>query len=102
MVVLAAALYLLVLGGYVQAWVFTDGYAPKPALFDLLEPFPLWPVGVLILAPLAMIGSFFTQPSTDLINPETPLGAIAVGLYMYVISASLIGALRAVQQKLAS
>lgn len=86
---LFAALYLLVLGGSMQAWMFTDGFAPKPLLYDLLAPLPLWPLGVLVLAPLAVLTSPFARAGTDLLSPDSWPGMLAVGLYLYVISAAL-------------
>jgi hypothetical protein len=54
-VLLAAGGFLLVWGGFIQAWPFTDGFAPQPALYEALTPIPLWPLAIFLLLPLAIV-----------------------------------------------
>lgn len=42
------------IGGQTQAWVFS-GVPPKPPLYDLLQPFPIWPIWIFLLMPLALL-----------------------------------------------
>jgi len=43
--------------GHIQSWVFSgkDAGNPKPPFFDLLEPFPFWPIWGLLILPLTFI-----------------------------------------------
>jgi hypothetical protein len=53
---LLGACILIGLGGWIQSWGFSDGLAgPKPLLYDALLPFPLWPVWVYLLTPVALL-----------------------------------------------
>jgi hypothetical protein len=44
----------IAIGGYIQAWAFTDMH-PKPPLYDWIRPFPIWPIWMLLLIPLAVL-----------------------------------------------
>jgi hypothetical protein len=45
--------------GQTQSWMFVDdaGVVPKPYLYDLLQPFPLWLLWVFLLSPLILISN---------------------------------------------
>ncbi len=42
----------IAIGGHIQSWAFSD-VPPKPPLYDLLRPLPIWPMWVTLLLPLA-------------------------------------------------
>jgi hypothetical protein len=83
-VLVASGCYLLVWGGFIQAWMFTDGFAPKPALYDLLTPLPLWPLSILLLLPLAVLSLPFGPQAFGLLAPDTFPGALAIALQLYL------------------
>jgi hypothetical protein len=44
-ILLLGIFVLIMIGSHIQSWAFTDGEEfglPKPPLYDLLRPFPLW------------------------------------------------------------
>lgn len=51
---------IILWGGHTQAWVFSDKDMglPKPFLYDLIEPFPFWIIGVFVFAPVGIFGNF--------------------------------------------
>jgi hypothetical protein len=51
LLVVAVRIFLAWAAG-IQGWVFGKEYLSKPALYDLLEPFPFWEIYVLIALPL--------------------------------------------------
>lgn len=55
---LFAILIAIAIGGRIQAWAFVDDVMPtppKPPLYDLLRPFPLWAIWMYLLAPLVLL-----------------------------------------------
>ena len=59
LIVMGVFLFLL-WGSHTQAWVFSDkdmGLS-KPFLYDLIEPFPFWIIGVFVFAPVGIFGGF--------------------------------------------
>ena len=53
-ILLFAVFVAVTIGGMTQAWAFSD-VGPKPALYDLLRPVPIWPIWMFLLAPLALL-----------------------------------------------
>ena len=51
---LFALLVAIAGGGKIQAWAFSD-LPPKPPLYDLLRPLPIWPIWMFLLLPLALV-----------------------------------------------
>lgn len=49
--------HFVALAGYIQAWVFSgkDMGLPKPPFYDLLNPFPFWPLWMMLILPLAFL-----------------------------------------------
>jgi hypothetical protein len=86
-VLLASGCYLLVWGGFIQAWMFTDGFAPKPAPYDLLTPLPLWPLALFLLLPLAVLSLPFGPHAFGALAPDALPGALIFALYLYLGSA---------------
>jgi hypothetical protein len=97
---------LIGLGGWIQSWGFSDGLAgPKPPLYDTLRPFPLWPVWVYLLTPVALLGLPLRLFGVDLLNAHG-WALTAVNLVdFYLVSCVLVtlfdwlrGALRTVNR----
>jgi hypothetical protein len=87
----AGACYLIVWAGFMQAWIFTDGAAPKPALFDALAPVPVWPFAIFLLLPLAGISLAFGPQGFGLLTPDALPGSAIIASYLYVLSAAGFG-----------
>ena len=83
---LFVGLLLLVLGGSIQSWAFTDGLRPQPPYYDLLGPLPLWPLAVLLLTPLLIVSMPLLPLGIDLSALETWYGIGAIGAYLYGVA----------------
>jgi hypothetical protein len=90
---LALFLFLMaiLIVGQIQAWAFSDT-PPKPPLYDLLRPFPIRPVWMLVLAPLA----FFAWPSrvvgVDIMGGPAWVFLVANLTYFYLLSCLIVAA----------
>lgn len=82
---LFAAFALIVVGGHIQAWAFSD-VPPKPPLYDLLRPFPLWPMWVELLFPLIILSMPLRIIGLDIMSGHFLLFVAANGLYFYLLS----------------
>ena len=79
------------LGGWVQAWVFTDSPG-RPALYDLLEPLPLWPLWLMLLAPLALLAWPLRSIGLDVMGGPPWLFWAAVVAYDYLLACLVVAA----------
>jgi len=79
----------IAIGGHIQSWAFSD-VPPKPPLYDLLSPLPLWPVWVILLLPLALLSLPLRVVGLDLMAGPFWLFAAANGLYFYLLSCTLV------------
>jgi hypothetical protein len=79
----------IAIGGEIQAWGFSDVH-PNPPLYDLLEPFPLWPIWMYLLIPLAL----FTLPlriiGIDLFGGPPWIFFMSNILYFYLLSCIMV------------
>ncbi len=51
---LFAIFAFIAVGGHIQAWAFSD-VPPKPPLYDLLRPLPIWSIWMYLLLPLVLL-----------------------------------------------
>jgi hypothetical protein len=87
------ALFVLVaLGGRIQAWAFSD-QPPKPALYDLLKPLPIWPLWMLLLMPLALVSWPLRLAGIDIMGGPAWLFMASNLVYFYALACLLIGGL---------
>jgi hypothetical protein len=98
-----AVLWAVVIGGYVQSYAFIDDLPnpqPKPPRFDVLRPLPLWPLAVMVLAPLLAAEStlhWLGQLNTAQLLHSVPgiVAAVAVtSLHLYMVSGCLVELVR--------
>jgi len=86
------ALFLaMAMGGMIQAWAFSD-VPPKPALYDLLRPLPIWPLWMLLLAPLALLSAPLRLLGLDLMEGSYGLFVVANLAYFYLLSCLIVAA----------
>lgn len=87
---------VIVAGGYIQTYAFTDGEEyglPKPPLYDLIDPIPFWPLWMMLSVPLFAVGSILSSilsASGVRILSSTPFFFIGNIVYFYIL-ASLVG-----------
>ena len=82
-VLLCIAFALIAAGGMIETWAFSD-IPPKPLLYDVLEPLPLWLLWVYLAAPL-----FTVLAVLKLGNMPSPLFELANAVYFYLLSCLL-------------
>jgi hypothetical protein len=92
-VLLFVVFFLLVIGGYIQSWAFSDGFRPKSVLYDVLRPLSLWPLAVLLLAPLLLMSVPLMSLGIDLTSLDTWYGVSTVALYLYIVACGVNAAL---------
>jgi len=80
---------LIAAGGQVQGWTFSDGTVPKPPLYDLLAPLPLWEAWALLIAPLALLVLPFTVAGLDVFSAPLSVFASVQAVYLYVLACTL-------------
>jgi hypothetical protein len=86
------ALFLAIaMGGMIQAWAFHD-VAPKPPPYDLLRPFPIWPVWMLLLLPLALLTLPLKLLGLDAMGGPYWLFLAANLAYCYLLSCLIVAA----------
>jgi hypothetical protein len=98
---LFAAFVAIAMGGRIQAWAFSD-LPPKPPLYDLLRPFPIWPIWMLLLMPLALVSLPLRLTGVDLMGGPLWLFATANLIYFYLLSCLVILGLDWAKAKLKS
>jgi hypothetical protein len=82
---LFALLTAVAVGGKIQAWAFAD-WGPKPLLYDLLQPFPIWSLWLFLLMPLAVLSVPLRWIGIDMLGGPAWLFIAANLLYFYVLS----------------
>lgn len=85
-VLLFIVLFLLVIGGYIQSWGFSDGFRPKPVLYDALQLLPLWSLAMLLLAPLLLLSTPLAPVGLDPTSLGSWYGICTVALYLYIVA----------------
>jgi hypothetical protein len=75
----------IMMGGMVQAWVFSNT-PPKPPLYDLLRPFPIWSLWMFLLMPLALFVLPLQVVGIDVMGGPTWLFVTANLTYFYLLS----------------
>jgi len=86
---LFATFALIAVGGHIQAWAFSD-VPPKPPLYDLLRPFPLWSMWVQLLFPLIILSVPLRIIGLGIMSGHFWLFVAANGLYFYFLSCLLV------------
>jgi hypothetical protein len=86
---LFALFAFIAVGGYIQSWAFSD-VPPKPPLYDLLSPFPIWPVWVLLMLPLILLSLPLSVVGLDVMTGSFWLFVGVNGLYFYLLSCLLV------------
>jgi len=76
-------------GGMIQAWAFSD-VPPKPPLYDLLRPFPIWPMWIFLLMPLALVSLPLRFVGIDVMGGPPWLFITANLFYFYLLSCLMI------------
>jgi hypothetical protein len=82
---LFAILVAIAAGGQIQAWAFSD-LPPKPPLYDLLRPLPIWPIWMLLLMPLALVTWPLRLVGIDVMAGPPWLFLTANLLYFYLLA----------------
>ncbi|MDH5505802.1 MAG: hypothetical protein OEZ02_01105 [Anaerolineae bacterium] len=86
-------------GGQIQAWAFTEA-PPKPPLYDLLRPFPLWSMWLYLLAPLPILFSPLKLLGIDILAGPPWFFYAANIVYFYLLACLLAAAYRGLKTKL--
>ena len=86
---LFAVFVAIAVGGKIQAWAFSD-VPPKPPLYDLLRPFPIWPIWMLLLMPLAVVSLPLRLVGIDVMGGPPWLFITANLIYFYLLSCLVI------------
>jgi len=76
-------------GGKIQAWAFSD-VPPKPPFYGLLRPFPIWPLWMLLLMPLALFALPLRVAGIDVMGGPAWLFVIANLTYFYLLSCLMV------------
>jgi hypothetical protein len=87
------ALFLAIaVGGKIQAWAFSD-LPPKPPLYDLLRPLPIWPIWMFLLLPLALVTYPLRLVGIDVMAGSPWLFITANLIYFYLLSCLVMAGL---------
>jgi hypothetical protein len=92
-ILLFAIFVAIAIGGKIQAWAFTD-VPPKPPLYDLLRPFPIWPIWMFLLMPLALLALPLRLLGLDVIGGPSWLFIVANITYFYLLSCLMVTGFR--------
>jgi hypothetical protein len=95
---LFAIFVVIAIGGNIQAWVFTD-VPPKPPLYDLLRPFPIWPIWMYLLIPLALLVLPLRLLNIDVMGGPFWLFIVANITYFYLLSCLIVAGSRWIKAK---
>jgi len=93
---LFAVLIAIAIGGHIQTWAFVDDVPnppPKPPLYDLLRPLPLWVLWIYSLVPLALLLWPLRLLGLDVMRRAPWASVIASPIYFYLLSCLVIAAL---------
>ena len=91
-IVLFAIFLAIAIGGKIQAWAFTD-VPPKPPLYDLLRPFPIWPMWMFLLMPLALLALPLRFLGLDVMGGPACLFIVANVTYFYLLCCLVVATL---------
>ena len=80
---------LIAVGGHIQSWAFSD-VPPKPPLYDLLRPLPIWPMWVFLQFPLMIVSLPLKIIGLDVMAGHFWLFVAAQALYFYLLSCLLV------------
>jgi len=83
----------IAIGGKIQAWGFSD-IPPKPPLYDLLRPFPIWITWMSLLAPLALLTSPLKLLGLDIMGGPPWLFIVTNIIYFYLLSCLVVAGYR--------
>ena len=97
-ILLFAIFVAIAMGGKIQAWAFSD-IPPKPPLYDLLRPFPIWPMWMFLLIPLALVSLPLRFVGVDVMGGAPWLFITANLIYFYLLSCLVIVGLDWVKAK---
>ena len=86
---LFAIFIAIAVGGKIQAWAFSD-VPPKPPLYNLLQPFPIWPIWMFLLMPLALLALPLRLLGLDVMGGPPWLFIIANIIYFYLLSCLVV------------
>ena len=86
---LFAIFIAIAVGGKIQAWAFSD-VPPKPPLYDLLRPFPIWPLWMFLLMPLALLVLPLRFVGIDVMGGPPWLFITANLAYFYLLSCLIV------------
>lgn len=86
---LFAIFIAIAVGGKIQAWVFSD-MLPKPPLYDLLRPFPIWSMWIFLMIPLALVVLPLRLLGIDVMGGPAWLFIIANIAYFYLLSCVVV------------
>ena len=92
-ILLFAIFVAIAIGGKIQAWAFTD-VPPKPPLYDLLRPFPIWPIWMFLLMPLALLALPLRLLGLDVMGGPSWLFIVANITYFYLLSCLMVAGSR--------
>lgn len=87
-ILLFAIFISLAAGGMIQAWSFSE-IPPKPPLYDLLLPLPIWSIWMFLLIPLALLVFPLRLLGLDLLGGPSWLFMAASIIYFYLLSCLL-------------
>ena len=86
---LFAVFAFIAAGGHIQSWAFSD-VPPKPPLYDLLRPFPIWPIWVFLLMPLSVLSIPLRIIGLDIMSGHFWLFVAAQALYLFFLACLLV------------
>ena len=89
---------VIAIGGKIQAWAFSD-MLPKPLLYDLLRPFPIWIIWMILLAPLAILTSPLRKIGIDIVGDSSWLFIVTNITYFYLLSCLIVSGSRWIKAK---
>ncbi|MGD2159288.1 MAG: hypothetical protein PVG32_20595 [Anaerolineales bacterium] len=89
--ILFALFAAIAVGGKIQAWAFSD-IPPKPPLYDLLRPFPIWPLWMFLLIPLALLAWPLRLVGLDLMGGPPWLFITSNVIYFYLLACFIVSA----------
>jgi hypothetical protein len=83
--VLLAIFVGIAVGGKIQAWAFSD-MPPRPPLYDLLEPLPIWSLWMVLISPLALLALPLRLVGIEIMGGPAWLFLTANLVYFYLLS----------------
>ncbi|HOG46388.1 MAG TPA: hypothetical protein PLJ35_09065 [Anaerolineae bacterium] len=93
---LFAVLIAIAIGAHIQTWAFVDDMPhppPKPPLYDLLRPLPLWALWIFLQAPLALLLWPLRLLGLDVMRGDLWWFRVAGIIYFYLLSCLVVAVL---------